>query len=820
MTIHNTDVGAALTPGVSARVQALVAEMTLDEKLAQLVGYWVDQGDEVVAPLSGEKVTTAAYTDATVHGLGHLTRVYGTRPVDPVERAEWLWGEQRRLQTETRLGIPALVHEECLTGFAAWQAATFPTPLAWGASFDPDAVELMASAIGRSMREVGVHQGLAPVLDVVRDARWGRVDECIAEDPYVVGTIGTAYVRGLQGAGVHATLKHFVGYSASRAGRNHAPVSAGQRELQDVFLPPFEMAVRDGGVRSVMNSYTEIDGVPVASNPDLLTDLLRRRWGFDGTVVSDYFAVEFLRSMHGIAGSLGEAAQLALEAGIDVELPGPDAYPHLAERVASGALPEAVVDRAVARVLAEKEDLGLLDADFSTPPSGVDLDDAEHRALARRLALNSVVLLRDDGVLPLRTPGRIAVIGPNADSGEALMGCYSFANHVLAHHPGVPLGFSLPTVREALSARFGEVAYAPGCSVEGSDTSGFAEAVATAHDADVAIVVVGDRAGLFGRGTVGEGNDADSLDLPGVQRQLVEAVVATGTAVVLVLLTGRPYALDWALDGASGPAAVLQAFFPGEEGAPALAALLAGDATPSGRLPVSLPRSAGAQPYSYLHPLLGGPSGVTSTDPTPVRPFGFGLSYTTFARGELRVDGGGRGAGEAGGERGGAGGAEGAERGTGGERGGTASAGHRVGDASRSAGISASGTSPEVRAGDAFTVSARVTNTGTVRGADVVQVYTHRTGASVTRPLAALVAYARVELDPGESAEIRFTVPASRLAYSDRAMRRVVEPGEVELRLGPSCAEVDEAVRLRVTGPTYELGPDDARVVEVEAVLD
>lgn len=780
MTIHNTDVGAALTPGVSPRVQALVSEMTLDEKLAQLVGYWVDQGDEVVAPLSGEKITSAAYTDATVHGLGHLTRVYGTRPVDPVERAAWLWGEQRRLQTDTRLGIPALVHEECLTGFAAWKAATFPTPLAWGASFDPDAVELMASAIGRSMREVGVHQGLAPVLDVVRDARWGRVDECIAEDPYVVGTIGTAYVRGLQGAGVHATLKHFVGYSASRAGRNHAPVSAGRRELQDVFLPPFEMAVRDGGVRSVMNSYTEIDGVPVASNPELLTDLLRRRWGFDGTVVSDYFAVEFLRSMHGVAADRGEAAQLALEAGIDVELPGPDAYPHLAERVASGDLPEAVVDRAVARVLAEKEDLGLLDADFTDAPTEIDLDDAQHRALARRLAEESVVLLRNDGVLPLRAPGRIAVIGPNADSTDALMGCYSFANHVLAHHPSFPLGFSLPTVREALVERFGEVAYAEGCAVEGSDLSGLDAAAALAREAEVAIVVVGDRAGLFGRGTVGEGNDADSLDLPGVQRQLVEAVVATGTPVVLVLLTGRPYALDWALDTAGGPAAVLQAFFPGEEGAPALAALVAGDATPSGRLPVSLPRSAGAQPYSYLHPLLGGPSGVTSTDSTPVRPFGFGLSYTSFERGGLTVDG-------------------------------VAAAA-----AAGGAGVPASEASVEVRAGDAFTVSARVMNTGDRHGADVVQVYAHRAVASVTRPVAQLVAYARVELAPGESAEVRFTVPASRLAYSDRSMRRVVEAGEVELRLGSSCADIDEAVALRIVGPTYELGVEDARIVEVE----
>jgi beta-glucosidase len=801
MTIHRTDVGAALAPSVSARVQALVSDMTLDEKLAQLVGYWVDQGDEVVAPLSGEKITSTDYADATVHGLGHLTRVYGTRPVDPVERAAWLWGEQRRLRTETRLGIPALVHEECLTGFAAWKAATFPTPLAWGASFDPETVELVASAIGRSMREVGVHQGLAPVLDVVRDPRWGRVDECIAEDPYLVGTIGTAYVRGLQSAGVHATLKHFVGYSGSRAGRNHAPVHAGPRELQDVFLPPFEMAVRDGGVRSVMNSYAEIDGVPVAASGDLLTDLLRRRWGFDGTVVSDYYAVEFLRSMHGVAGSLGEAAQLAIEAGIDVELPGADAYPHLAERVASGDLPEAVVDRAVARLLAEKEDLGLLDADFSTPPQSVDLDDAEHRALAYRLAIESAVLLRNDGILPLAaSPGRIAVIGPNGDSAEALMGCYSFANHVLAHHPGVPMGFDIPTVLEALAARFGDVVQAEGVTVEGTDADGIPAAVELARSADIAVVVVGDRAGLFGRGTVGEGNDADSLELPGLQRRLVEEIVGTGTPVVMVLLTGRPYVLGWALDEATGPAAVVQAFFPGEEGGPALAALLAGDATPSGRLPVSLPRSAGAQPYSYLHPILGGATDITSADPTPVRPFGFGLSYTTFRREGFAVDG----------------------------VAGTASG--VAGTVDHAAGGLASGTTEvrardglergvplaEVRAGDAFTARVRVTNTGERRGADVVQLYAHRAVASVTRPVAQLVAYARVELDPGESAEVRFQIPATRLAYSDRTLRRVVEPGDVELRVGPSCAAVDEAVTLRLTGPTYELRPDDARIVGVE----
>ncbi len=252
-------------PTVSERVRALHARMTLDEKLAR-VGYWLDQNG-TVAPMQSEM--TAGQQDGsrlaeiTRHGMGHYTRVYGTRPVEPAERAAWLWAEQRRLKSETRLGIPAIVHEECLTGLAAWQAATYPTPLAWGASFDPALVEEMAREVGESMRAIGVHQGLAPVLDVVRDPRWGRVDECVGEDPYLVGTVGTAYVRGLQDAGVNATLKHFVGYSGSRAGRNHAPVSAGPRQLADVYLPPFEMAVRDGGARSVMASYVDVDGVPL-----------------------------------------------------------------------------------------------------------------------------------------------------------------------------------------------------------------------------------------------------------------------------------------------------------------------------------------------------------------------------------------------------------------------------------------------------------------------------------------------------------------------------------------------------------------------------
>lgn len=795
-------------PAVSERVRALHAQMSLEEKLAQLVGYWLDQNG-TVAPMQSEMAAgqkdAGLLPEVTRHGLGHYTRVYGTRPVDPAERAAWLWAEQRRLKRETRLGIPALVHEECLTGLAAWQAATFPTPLAWGAAFDPDLVHEVGRAIGDSMRELGVHQGLAPVLDVVRDPRWGRVDECIGEDPYLVGTVGTAYVRGMQEAGVHATLKHFVGYSASAAGRNHAPVSAGPREIADVFLPPFEMAVKDGGVRSVMNAYTEIDGVPMAADPTYLTEVLRGRWGFDGVVVADYFAVAFLEVMHQVAADRGEAAALALAAGIDVELPTGDAYLEpLAERVRAGLLDEGYVDRAVLRALAQKEELGLLDpgAYEDEPPAAVDLDSPRHRALALRLAEESVVLLANDGVLPLAAPGaggpaRIAVVGPNADRPEALMGCYSFANHVLAHHPDVPMGFEIASVLEALrgtgeaGAPGPEVVHAPGCAVEGDDTSGFAAAVDAVASADVAVVVVGDHAGLFGRGTVGEGNDAETLELPGVQRQLVAELLTTGTPVVLVLLTGRPYALGWALDGEGPrPAAVLQAFFPGERGGEAIARVLTGAVGPSGRLPVSLPRSAGSQPYGYLHPLLGGPSDVTSADSTPVRPFGFGLSYTTFAYDELTVD-------------------------------------------------------EAVAAGGTFTAAVTVENTGDRAGTEVVQLYAHDVLATVTRPVAQLLGYARVDLQPGERRRVTFGVPTTRLAFSDRRLVRVVEPGDVEVWVAshagtarpgtglsgttggaisnhraserhPVAGTTTERARLAVTGDVHVLTGDEARLVEVK----
>ena len=340
------------------------------------------------------------------HGLGQLTRPFGTAPVDPVLGARSLAASQAQIVAASRFGIPAQVHEECLTGFAAWRATVYPAPLCWGASFDPDLVEEMAGRIGRSMRAAGVHQGLAPVLDVTRDYRWGRTEETIGEDPYLVGTIGAAYVRGLERAGIVATLKHFAGYSASRGGRNLAPVPMGRRELADVVLPPFEMALRLGGARSVMNSYADIDGVPAAADDGLLTDLLREEWGFTGTVVADYFGVRFLQTLHGVAADAGDAAGLALRAGIDVELPTVDTFgAPLIEAVRSGAVDEALIDRALLRVLTQKAELGLLDADWQPTPEGAELlrlDDEESQEVALRLARQSVILLRNTGgVLPL-----------------------------------------------------------------------------------------------------------------------------------------------------------------------------------------------------------------------------------------------------------------------------------------------------------------------------------------------------------------------------------------------------------------------------------
>ncbi|MFC9062166.1 glycoside hydrolase family 3 N-terminal domain-containing protein [Streptomyces sp. NPDC057074] len=749
---------------VTTRVSALLEAMTPEEKIAQLYGVWVGASDEGgdVAPHQHDMEEAVDLDALLPTGLGQLTRPFGTAPVDPALGALSLLRTQARIASSNRFGIPAVAHEECLAGFAAWGATAYPVPLSWGATFDPDLVHRMASAIGRDMRSVGIHQGLAPVLDVVRDARWGRVEETIGEDPYLVGTIGTAYVRGLEGAGVVATLKHFAGYSASRAGRNLAPSPMGPRERADVLLPPFEMAVREGGARSVMHAYTDTDGVPAAADEDLLTGLLRDTWGFDGTVVADYFGIAFLKTLHGIAADWAEAAGAALRAGVDVELPTVKTFgAPLVEAVAAGRVPEKVIDRALRRVLTQKALLGLLDPDWNPVPAaldGADLDDPEalrgridldgprNRELARTVAEEAVVLLSNDGTLPLDRPRRIALVGPNADEPTAVLGCYSFPQHIGVHHPATPVGIDLPTLRATLAAEFPDTEFtlAHGTGVDDGDVSGIPEAVRAAGEADVVVAVLGDRAGLFGRGTSGEGCDVESLALPGAQQRLLDALLDTGRPVVTVLLAGRPYALGRAVTEA---AAIVQSFFPGEEGTAALAGVLSGRTGPSGRLPVSVPRGAGAQPTTYLGARLAHASEVSSIDPTPAFGFGHGLTYTTFAWSDLAVD------------------------------------------------------VEEAPADGEFSLALTVRNTGERHGTEVVQLYLHDPVASVVQPVQRLVGYTRVPLAPGEARRVRVVVPADLASFTGRDGHRVVEPGALELRFAASSTAPPLTAAVTVTGP-------------------
>jgi beta-xylosidase len=719
------------------RVADLVGRMTLREKLAQLYGVWLGQSgsdsEDDVAPFQHDLVENDLnWPELIKNGLGQLTRPFGSAPIDPAAGAERLAQLQGEIMAAGRFGIPAIAHEECLTGFMTHHATVYPVPLAWGAAWSPELVERMASAIGASMSSVGIHQGLAPVLDVTRDVRWGRTEETIGEDPHLVATIGTAYVRGLRSAGIMATLKHFMGYSSSRGARNFGPVAIGPRELADVLLPPFVAAIKAGS-ESVMASYADIDGDPPHASHALLTDLLRERLGFDGTIVSDYFGVKFIEVQHNLAANEGQAAGLALAAGVDVELPNVRCYgTPLLDAVLAGDVPESLVDAAVTRVLAQKCALGLLDPGWKPPqPSEVDFDPPEDRSLARSLAEESVVLLSNDGVLPLRPEAKVALVGAQADTSSAMLGCYTFPQHI----PTAGQGVAIPTLREALAGR---VTYA-----EGGE-----EAVAAAREADVAVVCLGDTSGLFGRGTSGEGCDATDLRIPGVE--LLEAVLATGTPVVLVLLTGRPYALGAYVDRC---AAIVQAFFPGEEGGPAVARVLTGDVNPSGRLPVTVPADPFASPSPYLTPPLGRLNSASSVDPTPTFPFGYGLSYTTFDWSGFE--------------------------------------------------------------GDGMKVAVTVTNTGSVAGAEVVQLYLHDPVAQVVRPVVKLIGYAKVRLEPGQSRRVSFDVPPEATAYTGLAGKRIVEPGDIELRLAASSEDVRHTFSARIDGPEREISLSEGGDVSV-----
>jgi beta-xylosidase len=760
---------------IDERVADLLARMTLDEKLAQLGSVWSFELFRSETALDPARVR-----ERLGAGIGHVSRVAGATNLEPIAAAEIGNEIQRFLVEQTRLGIPALLHEESLHGLLARGAPTYQQSIGAAAAFDPALVEAIAAAIRRRMRSIGATVALAPVLDICRDPRWGRVEETYGEDPYLAAVLGTAYVRGLQGPdltdGVAATAKHFVGHGLAEGGFNQAPAHVGPRELREEQLLPFEAAVRHAGIASVMPAYCDVDGVPCHASRELLTTILRDDWGFDGVVASDYTAVQMLATEHRLTPDAGTAAAISLRAGMDSELPTTAAFgAPLRDALADGRADIADVDLAVERLLRLKFRLGLFERPFVNPLTSADLAtlDADERALALELARRSIVLAENDGTLPLpASGGRIAVIGPNADSSRDLLGDYAHLLHIETlrelRHRANPFGFpardvinpvdelsELPTILGALRDRFGadRVSYARGVGLRDGDDAGIAEAVATAQGAEVAIVVVGERSGLTDDATTGESRDRRDLGLLGRQQELLEAVVATGTPTVLVVVSGRPAAVEWAAEHC---AAVVLAWVPGEAGPAAIAEVLAGDVDPGGRLPVTVPRHVGQVPLTYRHHPTGGKSNwkvdYVDGSSAPLWPFGHGRSYTTFTMDHLRVDKG-------------------------------------ILETS----------------GDAVTIRVDVTNTGPRSGDEVVQLYIRDDEASVARPVRELRGFQRVSLGAGECRTVAFHLSTEQFAYYDIDMRRVVEPGAIRLFVGRSAAETPLVAEVALVGPTVEL---------------
>jgi beta-glucosidase-like glycosyl hydrolase len=762
---------------VEDRVHDLLGRMTLEEKAAQTSAPFGSAVDVHAPPETGWGTAVAALS---------------TLDLPPREAAALGNELQRKHVEETRLGIPVLLAEEALIGFKVRGATTFPDAVAQAATWDPELIEEMARTIGRQMVALGVRQALSPLADVARDPRWGRVEETYGEDPYLVGCMATAFVRGLQGAGedvpVIATLKHFLGYSASEGGRNTEPAHLGPREVREVHSVPFEMAVRAGGARAVMPSYNDIDGVPVTGSAQYLTKLLRDELGFDGHVISDLGAVNQLYTKHGTADSTATALAQALRAGVDADLDNRVSAGRVVDAVRSGLLPEADLDRAVAAVLRAKFRLGLFDdpyVDLALVPETLDAPD--ERALARTIARKSVILLKNDPVdgaplLPLSTRvGTIAVIGPNADRPLGQLGNYSYQvldsmtrRFALAADPtanpediaelagrtgpddvrllvgSVPVVTFLDGIR-ALVGADSTVLFEPGCGIATEDRSGFAAAVRAASSADVAVVVVGDQSGINAFGTVGEGLDSTTCALPGVQRELVEAIVATGTPTVVVLSHGRPFALDWM---ANSVPAIVSSFFGGEEAGTAVASVLFGDVNPAGRLPLAMLRSASAAPVPYWRSIQ--PVAYVDGSTEAVFPFGHGLSYTAFEYRDLAF-------------------------------------------AARD--IPTDGV---VRL--AFTVA----NTGDREGEEVVQVYGRDLVGRTARPGRVLLAFRRIQLAPGAAARITVDVPADRFALWDETDGWVVEPGQIRFFVGGSSSDTPLRRTVNLVGDEARVAGDRA----------
>ncbi|MDE0115710.1 MAG: glycoside hydrolase family 3 C-terminal domain-containing protein [bacterium] len=765
---------------IDDRVADLLGRMTLEEKVAQLGTVWL------TALVQDEAFDADRAAEQLADGIGQVTRIGASTGLLANESAGLGNDIQRVLVERTRLGIPAVIHEEGVGGFLHRGATTFPQGLGLAATWDVDLMAEVAEVIRTQMTAVGARHNLSPVLDVARDPRWGRVEETYGESPELCARMGVAYVKGLQtdnlANGVVCTGKHFLGYGYSLGGRNQAPVHLGDRELREVYAEPFAAAIREAGLASIMNSYSSIDGVPVAASRAMLTDLLRGELGFAGTVVADYFAVMQLHFNHMTAADPAESAIQALSAGLDIELPALDCYKHLPAAVLEGRIDESIIDESCARVLAQKIQLGLFENPYvDTDAALAVFDTPDQRALACRAAAEGVILLKNDGVLPLNPSiSKVAVIGPHADDPRLLQGDYHYPAHLeiiylnrsaemleameaLGMEQGVdqlpeaggtfspgphftPHVTPLEGLRAALPHT--EIIHAVGCADTGDDASGIEEAVAAAESADVAIVCVGARSGLVADATVGEARDATDLGLPGVQSQLVALIAATGTPMAVVVISGRVHTLEAASAAAN---ALIWSILPGEEGGSAIAQVLTGEVNPSGRLPVTLPLHVGQIPLHHDMRRRGDRSefygSYVDRDTDALYWFGHGLSYTTFGYGELSV-------------------------------------------------VAGSTT-------EATTVSVPVANNGQHDGDEVVQLYVTDEVASVARPIRELIGFARVAIPADESRTVTFTVHPSRLAFHGLHMALATEPGSFTFRIGGSSFDPNmREATVDLTGDT------------------
>jgi len=746
---------------IDSRVDDLLSRMTLDEKIAQIAAVWTDKVKIFDAKLD---LDPSKLGQVYPNGIGQFTRPsdakgpFSPREVpgrDPRQTVALVNALQRWATTQTRLGIPILFHEEGLHGYAAVGATSFPQSIAMASSWDPDMLRDVNAVIAREIRSRGVSLVLSPVVDIARDPRWGRIEETYGEDPYLVGEMGVAAVEGLQGKGrsrllppgkVFATLKHLTGHGQPESGTNVGPAPISERELRENFFPPFEQVVKRTGIEAVMASYNEIDGVPSHANRWLLHDVLRGEWGFRGAVVSDYSAVDQLMSIHHIAGNLEQAAGRALDAGVDADLPDGLSYATLARQVREGKVSEEQVDQAVRHMLELKFRAGLFENPYADAAASERItNNADARALALKAAQRSITLLKNDGMLPLKPEGTIAVIGPSAAVAR-LGGYYGQPPHTAS-------------ILDGIRAKVGgkaKIVFAQGVKITENDDwwedkvtksdpaenrKLIAEAVEAARDVDRIVLTLGDTEQSSREGWADNHlGDRPSLDLVGEQQELFDALKALGKPITVILINGRPASTVKVSEQAN---AILEGWYLGEQGGNAVADIVFGDVNPGGKLPVTVPRSVGQLPMFY-NAKPSARRGYLFDTTDPLYPFGFGLSYTSFILSPPRLS------------------------------------------------------ATKIGIGGTASVSVDVRNSGQREGDEVVQLYVRDMVSSVTRPVKELKGFQRVTLKPGEVRTVTFTISPEALQIWNDHMDRVVEPGDFEIMTGNSSVSLQSAT-LTVT---------------------